>query len=93
MTEERVESRCDPADPPEPPPLTLEDLVAQAHAHHQGIPHETGEQWLQRRPDRWRALADLVLGGKMHAGEVAYALAALIDRIESAPADAGPRRH
>ncbi len=38
MTEERVEYRCGPADTPEPPPLTTEDLVAQAHAQRQGIP-------------------------------------------------------
>ena len=75
------------------PPLATEDLVAQAHAHHQGIPYETGEQWLQRLPERLRALADLMLGGKMNAGEMAYARAALIDMIESAPTDAGPRWH
>ena len=70
------------------PPLTTEDLITRAHAQRQGIPYETGEQWLERLPERLRALADLVLGGKMNAGEMAYALAALIDMIESAPADA-----
>jgi hypothetical protein len=63
-------------------------LITLAHAHRQGIPYETGEQWLERLPERLRALADLILGGKMQGGDVAYALAALIDRIESAPTDA-----
>lgn len=70
---------------PEPDPTT-DDLVALAHANHQGNPYETGEQLLDRLPERLRALADQVLGGKMNAGEVAYALAALIDSIENAPA-------
>jgi hypothetical protein len=43
------------------PPLTIDDLVAQAHARRQGIPYETGEQWLQRLPERLRTLADYVL--------------------------------
>ncbi len=77
----------DPTDSVESP-LTTEDLVAQAHAHRQGIPYETREQWLARLPERLRDLADLVLGGKMQGGDVAYALAALIDSIEHAPADA-----
>lgn len=81
-----------PADSAEPP-LTTEDLVAAAHARRQGIPYETGEQLLQRLPGRLRALADLVLSGKARTGDVAYAVAAPIDRIESAPTDAGPRRH
>jgi hypothetical protein len=75
------------------PPLATEDLVAQAHAHRQGIPYETGEQWLERLPERLRALADFVLSGKARTGDVAYAVAALIDMIENAPADAGSRRH
>jgi hypothetical protein len=62
--------------------------VALAHAQRQGIPYETGEQWLERLPERLRALADLVLSGKARTGDVAYALAALIDMIESAPTDA-----
>ena len=74
-------------DAPEPP-LTTEDLVAQAHAQRQGIPYETGEQLLQRLPERLRALADHALSGKVHAGDVAYAVAALIDSIENAPANA-----
>ena len=74
-------------------PLTTEDLVALAHAHRQGIPYETGEQLLARLPERLRALADLVLGGKAKIGDVAYAVAALIDSIESAPTNAGPRWH
>lgn len=50
------------------PPLTTENLVAAAHAHHQGIPYETGEH----------------LGGKMTASDVAYAVVAPINRIEKA---------
>ena len=50
-----------------------------------GHPYETGEPWLARLPKRLRALADLILSDKRTAGEVAYALAALIDRIENAP--------
>jgi hypothetical protein len=56
--------------------------------HRQGIPYETGEQWLERLPERLRDLADLILGGKMNAGDVAYAVAALIDRLEHAPGEA-----
>jgi DNA-directed RNA polymerase specialized sigma24 family protein len=81
------------ADAPEPPPPTTEVLIARAHAHRQGIPYETGEQLLARLPERLRALADLVLGGKMSAAEIAYALAVLIDGSEHAPGDARPRRH
>jgi hypothetical protein len=80
-------SHVGPTDSAEPP-LTTEDLVALAHAQRQGIPYETGEQWLERLPERLRALADLVLSGKARTGDVAYALAALIDMIESAPTDA-----
>ena len=87
MTEERTKYRADPIDSAEPP-LTTEDLVAQAQAHRQGIPYETGEQLLDRLPERLRDLSDLILGGKMNAGEIAYALAALIDSIEHAPGDA-----
>ena len=68
------------------PPLTTEDLVAAAHANRQGIPYETGEQLLARLPERLRALADHVLSGQAKTGDVAYAVAALIDMIESAPA-------
>lgn len=70
-------------------PLTTEDLVALAHAHRQDIPYETGEQLLVRLPERLRALADLILGGKAKIGDVAYAVAALIDMIESAPVKTG----
>ena len=76
-----------PADSAEPP-LTTEDRVAQAHAQRQGIPYETGEQWLARLPERWRDLSDLILSGKMQGGDVAYAVAALIDSLEHAPGDA-----
>ena len=81
-----------PADDAEPP-LTTEDLVAAAHAHQQGIPYETGEQLLQRLPERLRALVDLILGGKMTASDVAYAVATLIDRIENARVETAARRH
>ena len=74
-------------------PLTTEDLVALAHAQRQGIPYETGEQLLERLPERLRALADLILSGKAQTGDVADAVAALIDSIENAPTNAGPRRH
>jgi len=77
---------------PEPAPTT-DDLVTQAHAHRQGIPYDRGDRLLRKLPEMMRALCDQVLGGKMTAGDVAYAVAALIDSIESAPADAGPRRH
>ena len=75
------------------PPLTTEALIAKAHANHQGNPYETGEQLLTRLPGRLRALADQVLGGKMNAGDVAYAVAALIDMVENAPGATGPRWH
>ena len=79
--------RAGPTDSAEPP-LATEDLVAQAHASRQGIPYETGEQWLERLPERLRALADIVLSGKARTGDVAYAVAALIDRLEHAPGEA-----
>ena len=63
---------------------TSEELVALAHAHRQGVPYETGERLLEQLPERLRALADLVLSGKMSAEEIAYALAVLIDSIENA---------
>lgn len=85
--EDRPPYRTGPTDSAEPP-LTTEDLVAAAHAHRQGVSYETGEQLLARLPERLRALADLVLGGKMTAGDVAYALAVLIDSIENAPTKA-----
>ena len=69
------------------PPLTTEALVALVHANRQNIPYETGEQLLARLPERMRALADVILGGKMNAGDVAYAVAALIDSVENAPAE------
>ncbi len=76
-----------------PPPRATKDLVARAHAHRQGIPDETGERLLEQLPERLCALADLVLGGKMSAEEIAYALAVLIDSVEHGAGDAGPRRH
>ena len=90
MTAERNCYRAGPADAPEPP-FTTEDLVARAHR--QGIPYETGVQWLARLPERLRARADLVLGGKMHAGDVASAVAAPIDRVENAPGDVDHQLH
>ena len=58
--------------------------MAAAHANRQGIPYETGEQLLARLPERLRALTDLILGGQMTVGRVAYAVTALIDCIENA---------
>ena len=75
------------ADPLEPP-ITTEDLVAQAHAQRQGIPYENREQLLERLPERLRALADHVLSGQAKTGDVAYAVAALIDSVENALTDA-----
>ena len=43
---------------------------------------------LARLPERLRVLADVILGGKMTVGDVAYALAVLINRVEHAPRDA-----
>lgn len=80
------------ADAPEPP-LTTEELVAAAHANRQGILYDRGDQLLRKLPEMLRDLADLILGGKMNAGEIAYALAALIDSIENAPTDTRSRQH
>ncbi len=77
--------RTGASDVPEPPPTT-NDLVAAAHR--QGIPYETGEQWLQRLPERLRTLTDLIPGGTLNAGKVAYALAVLIDSTENARTEA-----
>ena len=55
MTEECEKYQVGPAHDAEPP-LTTEDLITQAHAHRQGIPYETGEQLLQRLPERLRNL-------------------------------------
>jgi hypothetical protein len=85
--EDRAPYHTGPAAALEPAPTT-EDLVALAHARHQGIPYETGEQLLARLPEWLRALADVILGGKMTVGDVAYALAVLINRVEHAPRDA-----
>ena len=92
MTEERERYRAGPADRAEPP-LTTEELVAAAHANHQGNPYETDEQLLAHLPQQMRALADVILGGKMTVGDVAYAVAALIDRIENAPGDMDHKLH
>lgn len=67
--------------------------MAVAHARRQGVPYETGDQLLQRLPARLRALADVILGGKMTVRDVAYALAVLIDRVENARVEAAARRH
>ena len=40
-----------------------------------------------------RTLAEVILGGQMTVGDVAYALAALIDRVEHAPVETAARRH
>ena len=67
-----------------------EYFVARAHTHRQGIPYEDRDILFARLPERLRALADLVLGGKMPTEDIAYALAALIDSIEHAPGSRGP---
>ena len=84
--------RTGPTDSAESP-LTTEDRVAHAHAQRQGIPYETREPWLERRPERLRDRADLILGGQMPGGEVAYAVAALIDRMENTRGDKDRRLH
>jgi hypothetical protein len=93
MTEECGKYCVSPNAAPEPSPLTTEALIAKAHANHQGLSYETGDQLLARLPERLRALADLILGGKMGAGDVAYAVAALIDQIEHAPGEENWNRH
>ena len=85
--EDRSPYHTGAAAPPEPL-LTTEDLVAQAHAQRQGIPYENREQLLERLPERLRALADHVLSGQAKTGDVAYAVAALIDSVENALTDA-----
>lgn len=91
MSNHAIPHRADLTDAAESP--TTETLVALAHAHRQGIPDEIGAQWLARLPERLRTLADWVLDGKMDGGEVAYAVAILIDSIEHAPGVAGSHRH
>ncbi len=91
MSENPTSYRTDPAVAAESP--TTETLVALAHAHRQGIPDEIGAQQLARLPERLCTLADWVLDGKMDGGEVAYAVAILIDSIEHAPGVAGSHRH
>ena len=71
------------------PPLTVDGLVAKAHANRQGLSYETGERLLECLLGRLHSLADLILGGKMNTNDVAYAVAALIDSIENAPAKSG----
>ena len=91
MSENPTSYRTDPAVAAESP--TTETLVALAHARRQGILDETREQLLERLPERLRALVDWVLGGKMDGGDVAHAVAVLIDSLEHAPDAAGSRRH
>ncbi|MBK8754758.1 MAG: hypothetical protein IPL99_25350 [Candidatus Competibacteraceae bacterium] len=75
-----------PTDSAELPPTT-DDLVAQAHAHRQGIPYPTGKQLLQNLPVLLRALCDYALSNTASPGELAYGLASMIDAIESATVD------
>ncbi|MCB1920516.1 MAG: hypothetical protein KDJ28_11125 [Candidatus Competibacteraceae bacterium] len=89
--EDPADYRIDPRQTPARS-ITTEDLIAHAHARHAGIPYENRERWLQRLPERLHDLADLILGGRMNTSQIADALAALIDRIENAPAD-DHRRH
>ncbi len=88
MSENPTHYRTDPAESP-----TTETLVALVHARRQGIPDETGEPWLARLPERLRALANWVLSGKMDGGDVAYAVAVLIDSLEHAPGAADRQLH
>ncbi|MFO1424074.1 MAG: hypothetical protein U1F70_10550 [Candidatus Competibacteraceae bacterium] len=69
MTKARSPYHAGPTDDAVPLFL-IEDLVAQIHANRQGIPYKTGEQLLARLPERLRALADVILGGKITAGDV-----------------------
>lgn len=92
MTEERSSYHAGPTDGAEPPHAT-EDLVAQAHANRQGIPYDSGDRLLRTLPEMMRAPCDQILGGKMHAGDVAYAVAVLIDSLEHAPGDADRKLH
>jgi len=92
MTEERSPYHAGPTDGAEPP-LATEDLVALAHANRQGIPYDSSDRLLRKLPEMMRALCDQVLGGKMNAGDVAYAVAVLIDSIENTPTNADPRWH
>ena len=91
MSDNATPHRTDLTDAAESP--TTDDLVALAYARRQGILDETGEQLLERLPERLRVLAEQVLGGRMSTGELAHALAVLIDSLEHAPGAAGSRRH
>jgi hypothetical protein len=72
---------------------TLESLIAQAHARHQDMPDETGEQLLRQLPERLRELANQALNGPVDGVDLAYTLAMLIDRIEQALAECNGRCH
>lgn len=74
-------------------PLTLEHLIAQAHARHADLPYETGERLLQQLPEPLRELANQVLSGPVDGVDLAYTLATLIDRIEHALAERNGRCH
>lgn len=87
MVEDPPPYHTGPTDNAEPF-LTTEDLVAQAHANRQGIPAKTGAQQLQWLPERLRALADRISSGNARAEDMAYAIAARIDRIEPVPVPA-----
>lgn len=73
--------------------LTVDDLVAKVHANRQGMRYDHSALLLQKLPGLLRALADHVLGGKAQTSDVAYAVAALIDLIESAPDESGAASH
>ena len=68
------------------PPLTMEELVNAARAQHAGIPYAPREKLLDHLPELMRALAEFVLHGRPTLGEAAYAIAALVNMIENAPA-------
>ena len=68
------------------PPLTMEELVRVAHGQHAGIPYAPREKLLDHLPELMRALAEWVLHSQPTIGEAAYAIAALVNLIENAPA-------
>jgi len=68
------------------PPLTMEELVRVAQGQHAGVPYASREKLLDHLPELMRALAEWVLHGRPTLGETAYAIAALVNLIENAPA-------
>ena len=75
------------------PPPTTDDLVAQSHAHRQGIRYPTSEQLLDNLPVLLRALCDYALSGKASTGDLAYGIASIIDAIEHRVTDLADPPH